>query len=153
MNTIEYANMLARVAKASSRVKAILLPAYNTGATVEVGYKQNMQDWEKKAPFITFVPEFYREESDRFTCEVVMYVGLFDTETTLVNGVTTLGAYPVMNELVPALMREFKDGVRGVAPTAFIEDWRAQFRQENYPLLWCNVEITIVEPTPVGHWR
>ena len=151
MNAIDYAIVLARIAKASARTRALLTAAYNVGPTIEVGYKQDMQDWQDKAPLLSFVPNSTEDSAEEGAKNHVwMFAVVNDEEIVEKDGVPVLRAYRVLNELLDIARTEFPREMRGVAPTTFVEEMDVQFRQENYPLMWAAVDIGITENVPVG---
>ena len=151
MNAIDYAITLARIAKASARTNALLKTAYSVDPTIEVGYKQDMQDWEEKAPFLVFAPNSTEENEDGgVESHVWLYAGLYDEDIVEKDGIPVLRAYSVLNELLDIARNEFPRELRGVAPTTFVNEMTIEFRQENYPLMWAVADIVITENVPVG---
>lgn len=153
MTALDYADILARIIKASSRMELILRREYEASVTSFVGTAQDRQDWQQAAPYAGCTALESLEDTDRVESTVEVEIGLYDERVVQEGGIAKLAAYGVFKELVPALVRDFKEQVLGVAPTAFVQDWRVAYSQGEFPLVTATVTLTIIEPTPVGHWR
>lgn len=151
MNAVDYAIVMAKIAKASARANDLIRSFYGVNPTIEVGYKQDMQDWQQKAPFMVFAPNITEENEDGVVeSHVWLYAGLYDTETVEIDGIPVLRAYNVLNTLLDVARYEFPRELRAVVTTAFVKEVNIEFRQENYPLMWSVADIVILENIPVG---
>lgn len=151
MNAVDYAIVLAKIAKASARANDLIRSYYGVNPTIEVGYKQDMQDWQLKAPFMTFAPNITEENSEGvIESHVWLWAGFYDEDLVELDGIPVLRAYSVLNTLLDIARNEFPRELRAVVPTALVNEMTMEFRQENYPLMWANVDIVITENVPVG---
>lgn len=151
MNAVDYAIVLARIAKAASRMNDLIRSMYGENPTIEVGYKQDMQDWQNKAPFLVFAPNTTEENAEESVeSHVWMWAALLDEDVVDNDGIAVLRAYGVLNELLDIARNEFPRELRAVVPTAFMKEMNIEFRQENYPLMWAVADIVITENVPVG---
>ena len=153
MNAIDCAMRMARIVKASSRLKALMQVHFEEAPTVKLGYAQNMQDWEEDTPFFIFVPNTTKHDMEGEKADVTMFVGLREPAEINEGGISVLAAYPVMQEALGLALGEIAEQMRGVCPTATVEETVTEYRQENFPLIWAGVEITVNEPMPVGYRR
>ena len=153
MNAIDCAMRMARIIKASSRIKQMMQVHFEAEPTVKLGYAQNMEDWEKDAPFFIFVPNSTRHDPEGEKADVTMFVGLREPAEYDDGGISVLAAYPLMTEALALATSEIAEKVSGIVPTAIVEETVTEYRQENYPLVWAGVEITVNEPMPVGYRR
>lgn len=144
---------MARIIKSSSRLKTLTQTHFAADPTVKLGYAQNMQDWEADAPFFIFVPNSTRYDTEGEKADVTMFVGLRDDAEMVQDGVHVLTACTIMREALVLAMEEIGDRLRLVASRAMVEEEATEYRQENYPLIWASVEITVNEPMPIGSRR
>lgn len=153
MNAIDCAMRMARIVKASARLKAWGKDVFEVEPCVRMGFRQNMEDWEKDAPFLIFVPNSTRRDAEAESAEVTMFIGVREHVEYMDGGVSVLAAYPILREALGIACAEIAEQLRGVMPTAMVEDTVQEYRQENYPLIWASVEITVREPLPIGFRR
>lgn len=153
MNAIDCAMRMARIIKASPRIRQLMQVKFEEAPTVKLGYAQNMQDWEEDTPFFIFVPNSTRHDTEGEKADVTMFVGLREPAEIDEGGISVLAAYPVIQEALAIAIGEIAEQMRGVCPTAMVEETVTEYRQENYPLIWAGVEITVNEPMPQGYRR
>lgn len=153
MNAVESAMRMARIVKASNRLKTFLYRHFAREPVVKVGYAQNMEDFEADAPVFVFLPMVTKRDLEGEVASVTMYAGIVEPEERDESGFSVLTAYPRMQELLSLVFSELSQHLQGPGPTVTAEEVVVEFRQEKYPFIWVEVDIIIKEPMPSGHRR
>lgn len=151
MTAIDYAILLARIVKASSRIKALLIPRYGENFTVSVGSEQDRTNFQQAAPYAFFYPVDEDATPESTTYAVRMELGLVGEAMTEAAGVPMLACYQDLNVLVPASLRQIAEHLPGMTDaTVHLRSYRSAYDQEAFPLVKAVVDIEITELTPVG---
>ena len=151
MTAIDYAVLLARIVRASNRIKALLLPRYGEKFTVGVGTEQDRVDFQRSAPYALFFPMDEDASPERTSYTVRMEIGICDEALSELGGVPVISCYEYFSSLVPLSLRQIAEQLPGmVEETVHLQNYRAVYDQEAFPLVKAIVDIEITELTPVG---
>ena len=150
MTAVDYAMLFARSLKDDAIIGAMLQDSYGREPYVDVGYKQDMQEWQKITPFLTFVPNITEDDESGIKSRVWLYMGVYDKEEVENGGVLVMRAYPMLSKIAERVRTVIARECRAVYPTTEVSGFDVEFRQENYPLMWAVADITVFEHIAVG---
>lgn len=152
MTAIDYAILLARIIRSSSRIKAQLMPAYGENFTVAVGTEQDRTDFQAASPYAFFFPLDEEAKPERIQYSVRMEIGLCSERVGENGGVPVLETYQSLAEIVPTALLHIAEHLPGVTePPAHLASYRTSYEQETFPLVKAVVDIEINQPTTVGN--
>ncbi len=152
-NSFDICQVLAKGMQKNGSFQDFAQHYYGRNWTVEVDFDRLRQDWKKIAPFAVILPQSEKVESTGLsTYGVGVLLGVVDgtMNDDLVRHMQGLEFLSTL--AVPALFSgvgKTTDSISGLNFT----DFECEYDQESFPLIYCNIALTLTMSTAIGRRR
>ncbi len=126
---------------------------YGKSWAVEVGFDRLRQDWKKIAPFMVILPQSEKvQDKGLSTYGVGVLLGVVDDKINMDLVQHMQGLEFLSTLAVPALISGVEKAADSLTGLNFT-DFECEYDQESFPLIYCNIALTLTMSTAIGRRR
>jgi hypothetical protein len=153
MDVVSITQVLAGAVCADALLEQAAVTVYGKPFTVEIGFDRRRTEWRKIAPFVVFAPLREAMEGSSRLYSVGVLLGVVD-EFIVPDPVTMMRGFAfIAQQAVPHAMAAMQGAVPALLRRCTLHEPEVEFVQDEGPLFFCNIALTIEESLPIGGRR